>query len=455
MDKKEELKQQFEEVFDDTEKKEEAARALTTQTDAALAAWGDREAVIATGIRIKTMLPGGDKLTIPHALAAGQYAVATGLNPFRGEFYAYTDKKGNLSIVDGYKALTRWANDECPYDEQFRPLKPEEGEAHRIKCIIMRHDRRQQLDYYLEKGADFETAFGLVTKSAVGVVKTSETRWPDGNPKDPPQGWTWEQVAEKRALKNALNFSHGMPTVAELARKSWEVAGILTKPEDWEGTEDLKSQDERERYAEMSARTRGVQEAFRQLSPEEQQAKLADNDRLLHGDHDEDDPFGEMTAERTESGTYVVTHTTSPRFQEGDTISLVGLDGEDIHGPAIDEPEEEPPQVDDHKDRSTDHKKEKMSLGSALGTALNAAAPGYGLVKGDYLLKAVAKDAKDLIEYLTKASSYKEPSFENLQLQEAAQVIFDNWEDARRSVLKEEVKEVHAPVGEGGTPPLF
>lgn len=449
MDKKEELKQQFEEAFENAGVKEEAERALTTAGALSLVTWGDRDTVIDRAIRIKTVMPGGEKLSVPQALAAGQYAVATGLNPIRGEFYPMVDSKGRFSIVDGYKALTRWANDECHYDAQYRRLEPGEGEAFRIKCIIMRDDRREKLDYYLERGADFPTAFDLVTTSAVGVVKENETR------NDPPKGWTWEQRAEIRALKNALNRSHGMPTLAELARKSWEVAGILTKPEDWEGTEELTTVEQRERYAEMSARTRGVQEAFRQLSPEEQQAKLADNDRLLHGDHDEDDPFGEMTAERTESGTYVVTHTTSPRFQEGDTISLVGLDGEDIRGPAIDEPEEEPPQKDDHKDRSTDHKKEKMSLGSALGTALNAAAPGYGLVKGDYLLKAVAKDAKDLIEYLTKASSYKEPSFENLQLQEAAQVIFDNWEDARRSVLKEEVKEVHAPVGEGGTPPLF
>lgn len=416
MTKKEELQQQFEEAFDDTEKKEEAARALTTQADAALVVWGDRESVIATGIRIKTMLPGGDKLTIPHALAAGQYAVATGLNPFRGEFYAYTDKKGNLSIVDGYKALTRWAEDECPYDAQYHTLEPEEGEHVRVKCIVMRHDRRAQLDYYLEKGADFQTAFDLVTTSKIGVVKVGETRWQDGNPKDPPHGWSWEQVAEKRALKNTLNFSHGMPTVAELARKSWEVAGILTKPEDWEGTEDLRTQEERERLAELSARTRETVQTFEAMTPEEQAAKLEQNRTLLYGEG-EDDPFGEV------------------------------IDAEPV------EYEDE----DDNTFGQSEPKEELMTLGQALGIAMTAPAPKLGLKAGDYLLEAVKLEAKDLIEYLTKASSYQHPTHENLQLQQAARVILDNWDRAREAVQKggqgEPVEEIQAV--QGDTPPLF
>jgi hypothetical protein len=380
---KEELKQQFEEAFDDTEQKEAAARALTTQTDAALVVWGDREAVIATGIRIKTMLPGGDKLTIPHALAAGQYAVATGLNPFRGEFYAYTDKKGNLSIVDGYKALTRWAEDECPFDVQYRPLDPGPGEAYRIKCIIMRHDRKKQLDYYLDKGADFQTAFDLVTTSAVGVVTEDETRWADsGKAKDPPTGWTWEQRAETRALKNALNRSHKMPTVAELARKSWEVAGIMTRSEDWEGTEELTTGEERERLAEMQARDRERQEEWATLSEEEKKEKVQDASVMLYGE-DTDDPFGEV------------------------------IEGEVSH---------------------------VMTLREALDVPLNREAPKTGLVKGDTLAEAVKKDAKDLVEYLTKTSSYSEPTGENERLRRAANIIVESWDEARSIVNpKEEV----------------
>ena len=404
---KEELKQQFEEAFDDTEKKEEAAKALTTQTDAALVAWGERETVIATGIRIKTMLPGGDKLSIPQALAAGQYAVATGLNPFRGEFYAFADKKGNLNIVDGYKALTRWADDECPYDVQYRTQDPDTGEAYKEQAIIMRHDRKAQLDYYLEKGADFQTAFELVTFSAVGVVMANEIKWSDGNPKNPPQGWTWQQVAQKRALKTALNMSHGMPTVAELARKSWEVAGILTKPEDWDGTEELKSQEEKERLAEMQARERERQAEWQEMTTEERQEKAAHNSALLFGS-DDDDPFAEVI--------------------EGEVV----------------EPEPEP------EEEAT----VPMTLTEALEVGLPKAAPKMGLEEGTPLMDVVRLNERNLMDYLSKPSSYKEPTEANMKVQAAATMILDQWGAARAIMVgNEEPEEIE--VVEGEDIPLF
>jgi len=406
MTAKEQLKQQFEEAFDDTEKKEDAARALVTQGDAAIAVWGDRDTVIATGIRIKTMLPGGDKLTIPHALAAGQYAVATGLNPFRGrgEFYAYTDNKGNLNIVDGYKALTRWANDECPFDVQYKEQELGQGEAHNEKAIIMRHDRKEQLDYYLDKGADFQTAFDLVTFSAVGVVTEKEV-----NARGAPAGWTWKQVAQKRALKTALNMSHGMPTVAELARKSWEVAGIMTKPEDWGGTEDLKTQGEKERLAEMQARERERQAEWKTMTKEERQAKVADNSELLYG-KDTDDPFADEDVVNGE----VVVH--------------------------------EPP-------------KAPMTLREALEVGLPAAAPKMGLEAGTPLLDVVRLNEKNLMGYLSKSSSYKEPTEDNLTVQAAATIVLNQWDVARDMCISDEEREMLEPeemhVEEGEETPLF
>lgn len=404
---KEELKQEFEEAFDDTAKKEAAERSLTTLGDAALVVWGDRETVIATGIRIKTMLPGGDKLSIPHALAAGQYAVATGLNPFRGEFYAFPDKKGNLNIVDGYKALTRWANDECPYDVQYREEELDAGEAHKVRAVIMRHDRKEQLTFYIQAGADFKTAWDLVTFSAVGVVKDSETKWPDGKPKDPPQGWTWAQVAEKRALKTALNMSHGMPTVAQLARKSWEVAGVLTRPEDWDGTEQYRTDEEKERLAAMQALERERQERWEEMTGEQRQAKAGANSQLLYG-NDTDDPFGEVI--------------------EGEVVVV------------------EPPKV-------------PMTLTEALNIGLPKDAPKLKLKKGAAFVLAVRLDAKDLIEYLTKPSSYDEPTEENLKVQKAARLILEQWDVARSMVLTEEERKEVEPeathVEEGETPPLF
>lgn len=102
-----------------------------------------------------------------------------------------------------------------------------------------------------------------------------------------------------------------------------------------------------------------------------------------------------------------------------------------------------------------------MTLGEALGTPLHVDTEKLGLKKGDYLLLAVRKDAKALIEYLTKSSSYKEPTFENTLVQEAAKVILADWDRAREASMSEEEKAVmdgdieEVEVAEGETAPLF
>jgi hypothetical protein len=117
-------------------------------------------------------------------------------------------------------------------------------------------------------------------------------------------------------------------------------------------------------------------------------------------------------------------------------------------------PAEEPPPEEEPVEE-----KPAMTLGEALGTPLHTDAPKLELEKGDYLLLAVRKDAKDLFEYLTKSSSYKEPTFENTLVREAAKVILADWDKARRAAMSEEEKEVIeaevVEVDEGGNPPLF
>lgn len=116
-------------------------------------------------------------------------------------------------------------------------------------------------------------------------------------------------------------------------------------------------------------------------------------------------------------------------------------------------PEEEPEQQPEPKPA--------MTLGEALGTPLHVDTEKLGLKKGDYLLLAVRKDAKALIEYLTKSSSYKEPTFENTLVQEAAKVILADWDRAREASMSEEEKAVmdgdieEVEVAEGETAPLF
>ena len=271
----------------------------------------------------------------------------------------------------------------------------------------MRHDRKAQLDYYLDKGADFQTAFELVTTSAVGVVMATETKWPDGNAKDPPHGWTWKQVAQKRALKTALNMSHGMPTVAQLARKSWEVAGVITKPEDWDGTDELKTQDEKERLAAMQALERERRAQWEDMTVEEKKIRTERNSTLLYGE-DTDDPFADGVI-------------------EGEAVEL------DPEAP--------------------------MTLREALDVGLPKAAPKLELDEGTPLLNVVRRNARDLIEYLTKSSSYDEPSEYNMLVQEAAKLIFGQWDMARDMVMSDKEREVVGPeemqVAEGETAPLF
>ena len=203
-------------------------------------------------------------------------------------------------------------------------------------------------------------------------------------------------------------------TVAELARKSWEVAGILTKPEDWDGTEELKSQEEKERLAGMQARERERQVEWKAMTPEERQKKAADNSTILFGE-DTDDPFADDVVE----------------------VELV-----------VSEPLKAPPPEDEPVPETV----VPMTLLEALQVGLPKAAPKMGLEEGTELAVVVQQGEKGLIEYLTKPSSYKEPSEENMKVQEAATIVLEQW-DAAREVVVGEPEEME--VEEGQETPLF
>jgi len=145
-------------------------------------------------------------------------------------------------------------------------------------------------------------------------------------------------------------------------------------------------------------------------------------------------------------GTYVVDHSRNPDWQEGDLVSMSGL-------------EEPPPTEDEHIEESIEPEKESMTLGQALGIALHTEAPKLGLEKGDYLLEAVKLGAKDLIEYLCKSSSYQHQTVDGMEVQRAAKVILDNWDAARVSLVGSEeaaIEEIQVDLEEGGeTAPLF
>lgn len=228
-------------------------KQLTTVEPASdLAEYGDRETVVGLGLRLRSMLPGGENLNNAQAMALAQYALITDTNPFRGDVYGYTDRHG-FHLVEGYKALVRWARNKCPYTESYKPFPVADGDIGQI-CYILREDAREALRDFVELGATFREAYELAAVSAVGVVTKREAS------NDPPKGWTWEQVAKKRALKNALNLSHGAPSPREIAKQSWDVEGVETSADDWQGVTRETPQREREAIAEGNARHRQAHE---------------------------------------------------------------------------------------------------------------------------------------------------------------------------------------------------
>jgi len=258
-------------------------RALTKRKQDAPVEWGRRGEIGALADRFAVMLPGAKDMTQAEILTAAQYARVMDLNPFRGEVYFYKDR-GKLCVVDGYKALARWAKKDMPYTDRYDLLPTDDGELVKVRCWILREDRKQFLREYTELGATFPEAFEIAATYADGVVMESETKTKRGDSRTAPTGWTWEQVARKRAFKNAINMSHGAPSPRDIAKESWEVNGIQTIPEDWDGAEVVLSQEEVEALAELRARTRETLDTFNELTPEERQVKAAENDRVLNGD---------------------------------------------------------------------------------------------------------------------------------------------------------------------------
>jgi len=254
--------------------------------DISLAEYGKRDDITALARRVKALMPGGERMTDTEAMSLAQYAVMADANPFRGEVYGF-NSRGKFQLVEGYKLLIRWAKRQMPYSEKYEPMPEEELPKGCIgfKCWILREDQRQTLMDMVKAGAGFQQAFEIAASSAVGVVTLDDMTTRDGKLSPPPKGWTWQQVAQKRALKNALNISHGAPSPREIASETWKVGDVETRVVDWIADANAgMSQDERERLAATNATARDVETTVADLTPEERAALLEDNKALLHGE---------------------------------------------------------------------------------------------------------------------------------------------------------------------------
>ena len=192
--------------------------------------WGSRDQVRDIADRIERMLPG--KLKGNDAVAAAQYALATGANIFRGEVYAY-ESRGKLVFVDGYKILVKWAKSIERYTESYRLLTESERQEHGLEpdtvayfCFVLREADRTFLLALVKNGAPYGEAYEQIATSAIGVVTKKDMTTKTGGRKPAPTGWTWARVAQKRSLKNTLNLSHGRPDEAERERLARQVDGV-------------------------------------------------------------------------------------------------------------------------------------------------------------------------------------------------------------------------------------
>jgi len=235
--------------------KETVIVPATDKTHLDLAEYGERDQVVALGKRLQTMLPGN--LTLDQALTVAQYAWLMDANAFRGEIYPATIR-GRFCLIEGYKLLVRWAKRQCPYSEKFEPMDPRElpEDAIGARCWILRDDARPLLHDLIQGGANWREAFEIAATSAIGIVSKADRTTREGKEMEPPATWTWQQVAEKRALKNALNRSHGAPSPREIANESWWVHDTKTIPADWQDCPPGLPTEAREHLAEQKATAR-------------------------------------------------------------------------------------------------------------------------------------------------------------------------------------------------------
>jgi hypothetical protein len=214
--------------------------------------YGDFRDSVALAQRIKKTVPGADKLDDWNLVAYANYCIATGANPHR-DMHGWQDKKGNLQMCEDYKLLVRWAKAQEPYNEMYDPMEPErlkDGDIGYV-CHIMRASAYQKLDLLCKAGLDPAMALEQVRTTVGGIVRAKEAQHPCNV-----KGWDWVMVAQKRALKNALNQAYGMPSLAEIARMSWNVDGVETQAEDWEVIQDDATPAERREVAKYKAKLR-------------------------------------------------------------------------------------------------------------------------------------------------------------------------------------------------------
>lgn len=192
-------------------------------------------------------------LTLEEALYCVQFAISRGLNPF-GDIHIWYYHK--IYVTEHYRIMVGWANLREPFTAHYYRLDSNDDMiAHGLVagdlgviCYIMKRKDQDHFRFIYGKvmeayiklgmGLDLDAISRAAYKEscayAIGKLDPDEMM-KDGKPKKiDVKGWTWEQRARIRALRNALGQSHGTPTPAEIkayAQKinpSMTISGLLS-----------------------------------------------------------------------------------------------------------------------------------------------------------------------------------------------------------------------------------
>jgi hypothetical protein len=142
-----------------------------------------------------------------------------------------------------------------------------------------------------------ERALQMTSETALGVVGRDEWLWKKGyserkdralKDREPKtcnvKGWTWQEVAKKRALRNAIRKSHGQPTATEIREQAWIINGVETIPSDWLAARANAPAFERAAEAQLTAEARTLKAKWDAMTDEERRAEFERDRELLRGD---------------------------------------------------------------------------------------------------------------------------------------------------------------------------
>jgi len=256
--------------------------------------------------RIKTIVPGGDAMTVAQITVIAQESILYRTVPGRDVHYFLS--RGNLQRVYDYKYLKNFANfkeqllsgeQSATIEEQFRPLTEQEKITHGIEpdciaalCTIKTPRERRafaaEVKQYLEMGFDNDLAiklaketYGEIGTSAVGVIDPNELDR-NGKKSEPPTGWSFMQLAEKLAFKNAINRKYGIPAADEMQALAYSMAQRAV-PNDWKNVDPLVARDTQAKLANLTAVAREVKERDGSISPDARKEEMTRNVILMRG----------------------------------------------------------------------------------------------------------------------------------------------------------------------------